>query len=239
MTPDVERLRALERAYRETRAPEDEARWLVERVRVGLTSAAALRTASDLGYLPAVLARGDEWRPLADLNAFAAAIARFDSEELSTRAIFALALLVLPVAGGDENLGDDLAQARQLVAAASNGLPDRERCAALDVRISEAVTAYWSNMVTRHMEPSDMVVTEISDVARFALRAASYERDAVIARVDGEPTAPRDLFENVLRSGVLAPTSPRRSFLANEERLRAAILEAIIPWLLGLERDAP
>ena len=90
------KLRDLERRWKETGSPDDEAAYLLERVRVGDLSRERLELAAYCGHEGSRRAVGSDQVPPVDSTAFIAGLGRWGSHEI-VRALFAIAYANEPV----------------------------------------------------------------------------------------------------------------------------------------------
>lgn len=252
---DVERLRALERRFRETGAVADEARWLTERVRVGLTREAALAFASELGYPAARAARGEDARPpVRNLTDWARLVGRYEDETICARSLFAAARLVGPLVTHalppprTQRASELLALAEELFRVWPTRPPESQRDACR--QLFQAIEALPPSVTVGLSETTPPARTSLApikarEVVALALRAACFtgegeaaEAARIAEHLTGEPAFPRTIVVDALDGAHSAlawaenrPTPSR----PHDERLRAAVLEAIVPWLLSLD----
>jgi hypothetical protein len=248
MSDADERLRSLERRWRETGAVADEARWLSERVRLGFTSEAALELAARLGYRAAREARAETTPALESLVEWSRAITRFKSEELSRRTVLASVKLVLPIAARfpHEGVQEAVAHAARLIASYTSASAElRAECRALGEGPLFRTSHYpagpahlLSPALSLPIPRAQLATLKATETVRLALLAVSL---AGVQASHPDFSDPHSLV-----SGALDGTSAALAYAddcpfpsrPHEERLKAAILFEIVPWLLDLVTTA-
>jgi hypothetical protein len=106
------KLRELERRWKETGSPDDEAAYLLERVRVGALSRERLELAAYCGHEGARRAVGRETTALADWPSFVNGLANWDRVAMVIALSAALELVSLPLMEGEEGLEQYVGEVR-------------------------------------------------------------------------------------------------------------------------------
>lgn len=247
-------LRALERRYRETGGAADHARWLVARVRAGDIDEARVRFAAELGHRGAGLAVGVDELLVAHLDVFAGDRADRGCDPSEVRARLALATIRLRLA----------AAAPHPRFAAVSALEAWVECPceahALGLRhAARGVQSFSPAELLHVVEPERAGIMEglVAEITgRWARWAPSGAGEPWPVDVFAPPyphVVPTALQEEVRRTHVGDVLSAlhaaltcledggrsviQQTLAVGEEKLRAAFLAELVPWLLRETQD--
>ena len=220
-----ERLRELERRWKETRSVEDETAYLVESARTGVLTRAALEAAAALGH-PAAQVALDQHHAAKDLESLLLVISRLGSSAL-IRGMSALARGLLPA--WERVLTDRRPHEALAAVDAWVDRPDRGRAAEAE-RAAELASASADrsgyHLAQKHQEGAFTTDERaaVEAVARAAQHTAEMAAGATLGR------DPRALVEGPR----LFCAALERTGLEFEVAL-GQLREALLPFLLGRE----